>query len=504
MPINLNAQSENLQRICRIAARAVQAAPARVRRVITTFELNDLGAFCAAKGLQLAVRMMRSHEFLVLLAATLAALGGGLTASASWQAGVARVDITPTESIWLAGYGSRTHSSEGVRQHIFAKALALKDDQGVVTVLVTSDLLGFPREASEPIAARAEKQFSLPRERLVLNSSHTHSAPVIDHMLRAAYPFGDAEMAVIQRYTAWLEDQVVDLIGRSMHDLAPAQLSFEQGLAGFAVNRRRVRHRDYPELVDQDVPVIAVRSADGSLRAIVFGYACHNTVLNDYQINGDYAGYAQVELEKGHPGAIAMFVQGCGADANPLPRHSVDLAESYGKILAAATDEVLREKMRPLNGPLGAAFVLVDIPFQRPPSRQEFQSHLSDKDTISRQHAEIMLQILDRDGKLPDHYPYPIEVWQFGKDLTFIALGGEVVVDYSLRFKRQYGFDNVWVAGYSNDVFAYIPSLRVLREGGYEGGDAMPLYGQPARFGAAIEEIIAEKVDEVIKHLRAQ
>jgi hypothetical protein len=292
-----------------------------------------------------------------------------LPASAAWQAGVARADITPTEPIWLAGYGDRTHPSEGVRQYIFAKALALEDDQGNRSVWVSSDLLGFPREVAGPIAARVEKQFGLPRERLLLNSSHTHSAPIIGHMLLPAYPFGNAELTVIQRYTDWLEAQVVETVGRSLRDLKPADLSFEQGLAGVAVNRRRVGHRDYLGPVDQDVPVLAVRGADGSLRTVVFGYACHNTVLNDYQVSGDWAGYAQAALEKAHPAVMAMFIQGCGADANPLPRRSVGLAESYGETIAAATEDVLKGKMRRVDGPLRAAFALVDVQFQVPPSR---------------------------------------------------------------------------------------------------------------------------------------
>jgi len=452
---------------------------------------------------KLPIEVLKSKRgFLFCLATTFAMLLAGVPADAAWQAGVARVDITPGEPIWLAGYASRTHPSEGVRQRIFVKALALKDDKGAVTVLVTSDLLGFPREVSDSIAARVEKQFSLSRDRIAFNSSHTHSAPVIGHMLLPAYPFGDAELAVVKRYTARLEDQVVDVVGRSIQSLAPAQLSFEEGLAGVAVNRRRVGHRDYPGPVDQDVPVLAVRGGDGSLRAIVFGYSCHNTVLSDYQVNGDWAGYAQAALETEHPGAIAMFVQDCGADANPLPRRSVDLAEMYGKVLAVAAGDVLKGKMPPLDGPIVTAFALVDVPFQKPPSRQEFQERLRDKDPLIRRHAKLMLQILDREGKLPGHYPYPVEVWQFGKDLTFIALGGEVVSGYSLRFKHQYGADNVWVAGYSNDVFAYIPTLRILHEGGYEGGGAMIAYGQPAPFGWGVEEIIAEKVDDLIKRVR--
>ena len=90
----------------------------------------------------------------ILAGVVLAFLLSGLPAGAAWQAGVAKADITPQEPIWLAGYSARTQPSAGVRQHIFVKALALKDDQGPVTVMVSSDLLGFPREVADPIAAR--------------------------------------------------------------------------------------------------------------------------------------------------------------------------------------------------------------------------------------------------------------------------------------------------------------------------------------------------------------
>jgi neutral/alkaline ceramidase-like enzyme len=426
------------------------------------------------------------------------------SSTAAWQAGTSRVDITPAQAIWMGGYAARTHPSEGVRQHIFVKALALKDERGAVTVLVTSDLLGFPGEVSAPIFSRVQQQFGLSRERVVLNSSHDHSAPVVGHMLSPAYPYGEADRRAVSAYTAKLEDQVVESIGKAIQNLTPAELSFEQGLAGVAVNRRRVGHRDYPGPVEQDVPVLAVRSPDNTLRAIVFGYACHNTVLDDYQISGDWAGYAQAELEKRYSGVSAMFVQDCGADANPLPRRSVDLAERYGETIATAVDQVLHAKMQRVEGPLTAAFTSVDLPFQKPPSRQELESRTHDKNALLQRHAELMLQILDRDGKLPDHHSYPIQVWQFGKDMTFIALGGEVVVDYSLRFKRKYGFDTLWVAGYSNDVFAYIPSLRVLQEGGYEGGGAMIAYGQPAPFTPEVEEIVAQGVDALVARVRRQ
>ncbi len=416
-----------------------------------------------------------------------------------WRAGVGKVRITPKESIWLAGYGARTKPSEGVLQDIYVKALALQDETGATTVLVTSDLLGFPREVATPIASRVLEKYGLPRERLALNASHTHSGPMIGNMLRPAYSINEEQMAVVRRYTAQLIDQVVEVIGSAIRDLAPAEVSFGQGLAGFAVNRRRINLRHLPGPVEHDVPVLSIRSPEGALRAIVFGYACHNTVLADYVVSGDYAGFAQEALEKSHPGATALFVEDCGADANPLPRRTVDLARAYGQILADAVDEVLQGKMRAQTGPVKAAFELVDLPFQKPPTREEFERRLNDKDASRRRHAAYMLKILEREGKLPERYPYPVQVWQFGRGLTWIILGGEVVVDYSLRFKKQYGWDDVWVAGYSNDVFAYIPSLRVLKEGGYEGGGAMIPYGQPAPFAEPVEEIVAAKVDDLVR-----
>jgi hypothetical protein len=424
-------------------------------------------------------------------------------AEPAWKAGVARVNITPREPIWLAGYAARTRPSEGVFLDIWAKALALEDAAGSKSVLVSAEVLGFSREMSDYVAQRVRERYGVPRERLILAATHTHSGPVTGNLLQPAYPLDDAQREVIRRYTAWFLDQVVELVGRAIADLAPARLEFEQGLAGFAVNRRRVGARHRPGPVDQDVPVLAVRSPDGKLRAVVFGYACHNTVLADYVINGDYAGFAQEAIEKEYPGATALFVANCGADANPLPRRSVELARMYGQILAAAVREVLNSKMRPVEGPLRAALEYVELPFQDPPSRQELNARLQDEDAMHRRWAALMLETLDREGRLPDRYPYPVQVWQFGPGLTLIVLAGEVVVDYALRFKAQYGWDTTWVAAYSNDVFAYIPSRRVLEEGGYEAGGAMVAYGQPAPFRPEVEELVIRKVDALVSRVRS-
>ena len=422
----------------------------------------------------------------------------------AWSAGVARVVVTPTEPIFMKGYGSRTKPSEGVRQDLLVKALALRDESGATSVLVTSDLHSYTRRMSDTIAEAAEKKYGLPRSRLILNGSHTHSAPAAtaEPWLRPAEDINAEQEAVIRRYTARLLEQIVDLIGRAIGDLAPADVGFGQGTAAIGSNRRRLRDgtRQLPGVVDQDVPVLAVRGSGGALRAIVFGYACHATAgPADYQIGADWPGYAQAGIEEQFPGATAMFVNGCSADCDPAPRSTVEAPKMHGDVMALAVSQVVRRTLRPLTGPLTTAFDYADIPFQTPPTRQELESVLKTATGMRARHAKLLLGVLDREGKIYDRYPYPVQVWRFGSGLTLIALGGETVVDYSLRLKAEYGWDTTWVAAYSNDVMGYIPSLRVLKEGGYEGGGAMVNYGRPGPVGDTIEEVIAGKVGELVR-----
>ena len=423
-------------------------------------------------------------------------------AQTSWKAGVAKVAITPDAPVWMAGYASRTRPSEGKVQDLYAKALALDDGRGGRVVLLTSDLIGFSGALAEAIGARVEKQFRLPRARLVLSASHTHTGPVTRDYLRGSYELDARQAAAVADYNRRLEDQIVAVIGRALGDLRPARLDFGRGETHFGVNRREftgqgVRigvNRDGP--VDPDVPVLRVASPRGELRAVVFGYACHNTTLTGefYEFSGDYAGFAQERLEAAHPGATAMYVMGCGADINPQPRSQLELARDHGAALAAAVGGVLGGALAPVRGPLRADFERVALPFAAPPARAEFEARLTEANAFRRRHAERMLARLDRDGKLISEYSYPIQVVRFGGDLTLVALAGEVVVDYVLRLKRELGAGGLWVAAYCNDVFAYVPSARVLKEGGYEAAESMIYYDLPGPFAPAVEELIVGRV----------
>jgi neutral ceramidase len=417
-----------------------------------------------------------------------------------WRAGVAKVAITPPVGVWMSGYGSRTKPAEGKVHDLWAKALVLQDSAGKRGVLVTMDLVGIDRDLSFAVCKTIEAKHHIPRASIMLAVSHTHCGPVVGNNLRAMYDYDDEQRKRVDTYAKDLQANLVRVVDLALAEMFTAEVSHGVGQATFAVNRRNNKEADVPKLreegrlvgpVDHDVPVLCVRDDDGKIRAIVFGYACHATVLSFQQWCGDYPGFAQIELEKMHPGAVALFAAGCGADQNPLPRRTVALAEQYGKELATSVRSVLNAPMRKLDQRLTTTYAEIDLTYGELPSREMLVKDSLGKDRFVAGRARLLLDEIEKRGSLRKTYPYPVQTWQVG-DLSWVALGGEVCVDYALRLKRTHG--PLWVTGYANDVMAYIPSLRVLKEGGYEGATSMIYYGLPASWGPRIEELIVDAV----------
>jgi hypothetical protein len=424
-----------------------------------------------------------------------------------FKAGVASKVITPTEPMWMAGYANRTKPAEGKVHDLFVKALALEDTAGGRLVLLTSDLVGLPRDLTEAVAREVRRKTGLSRDRLMLTVSHTHCGPVISGSLIDMYDMPAEYANKIPAYTAKLRGRMVETVLAALKDLKPARLAFGQGTTGFAVNRRQptakgvINGTNPRGPVDHAVPVLRVETPAGKLRAVVFGYACHNTTLQFYKWCGDYAGYAQADLEKKHPGALALFWIGCGGDANPLPRSKVELCEKYGRMLARAVEKVLAGNLTPVKGRFRTRYSVVALPFGKLPTREKLAAEALSRNVALKKRAARLTKILDAGGKIDDRYRYyPVQVWRLGDDLLWVALGGEVVVDYALRLKKELGGKRpLWVTAYANDVMAYIPSERVLKEGGYEGDTSMVPYGMPAKWAPGIEGKIVGKVHELAK-----
>ena len=402
--------------------------------------------------------------------------------AATWKAGLASVVVTPEKFIWMAGYAGRDKPAEGTWQDLFAKALILEDEAGKQQVIVTLDLIGVPQELRRRIAARLEEKHGVSSAGLFMNASHTHSGP---ELRRRSEPPTEEELKNPKVRDAWeytqtLEQKINGAIDAAFADLRPARLTWNQARAGFAMNRRRDYSlpADHPNTnkapnpagpVDQSVPALRIESPEGEARGVLFGYACHNTCLGAYHWCGDYAGYAQEYLQQHRPGFTAMFVTGCGADQNPYPRRSgvvpgvsdLELTQQHGRSLANAVEMAMTANPIGVTGPLRNAYEEVTLTYE--------------------------------DTKRPPH-PYPVQVIKFGNALTMVTLGSEVVVDYSLRLRKELaGPAAIWVAGYSNDYSGYIPSTRIQEEGGYEAATG---------WARGIEEIIVGKALELNEKLK--
>lgn len=424
-----------------------------------------------------------------------------------WKAGIGRAVITPGTPVWLAGYGTK-RVPDGKVHDLWVKTLALQSPDGQVAVLMTTDHMGIPKGMYESMCRKLQERHGLGRSHFMAAFSHNHCGPRLRDDLTDYYPEEVEQVALVGDYTDRVEEIMLETVAEALAGLFPAKLSMGRGETTFAVNRRENSEDEVQRLlasglppkgaVDHDVPVMAVHDESGRLRAVLFGYACHPTTLSFTQWCGDYPGFAQIDIESDHPGATAMFFNACGGDQNPIPRRNLELCERYGHMLSKAVGDVLLRPMKPVSSGLRAAFEFVPLDFEKVMTRSELQTSCGSQNAIHARWARRMLAKLDAGASFESCYPYPVQAWKLGKELLFIGIGGEAVVDYSLRFKREYGA-GAWVCGYANDLIAYIPSARVWREGGYEGGPHLDEYGHPAlRWAPDVEDRIAAAVARLV------
>jgi hypothetical protein len=412
------------------------------------------------------------------------------------QVGVAKVDITPAYPIRLSGYAVRKKESEGVAQQLWAKALVIGSDKEGPAILITVDNTGVPASVRNEVLQRLQKRKAINPERLALCSSHSHTAPCLAGNLPTLFgePLPPEHQANIERYTRELIDALEKVALNALKDRRASKLSWGEGKAGFAANRRT---KGGP--VDHDLPVLVVTDAKDKIRAILANYACHCTTLGGETnlICGDWAGYAQEYLQRDHPGAIVLTAIGCGADANPEPRTSLDFAKQHGQEIATSVNEILTRNLTPIRGRLECRAKTIELPFDKLPTRQEWEQKAKQTD-YAGYYARVNLAKLDRGESLLTKLPYLIQTWDFGNDLAMVFLPGEVVVDYSLRLKKEFDSSRLWINAYANDVPCYIPSERILKEGGYEGGGAMVYYDRPTRLAPGIEALIINAVHDLL------
>lgn len=423
-----------------------------------------------------------------------------------WKAGVGRANITPEYPIWMAGFPSRKHASTGKIYDLWAKALAIEDASGNRSVLITTDLEEISKAMSDRIRDQLRLKYNLSKAQIILNCSHTHSSPVIKE-ITGFYTTNQDELAKVHNYCDKLEAQIISMVGAAFQSLEPVNLYAQNGVVRFQTNRRNNFEVKLPLATqvngpnDFAVPVLKVENEAGKLIAIAFGYACHNSVLNGYDLSGDFAGFAQLELEKLYPGTTALFFQGAGGNQIAYPRRSIAAAQQHGKSLAAAVESVLSEKMQLLSSKLVTAYEEIELPISPASDIKVLKKMAEDESSEDSKWAQMLVDSLRTGKPLRTSYPYPVQVWSIGEQPLF-SLGGEVVVEYALELKRIFG-QNIFVAGYCNDVMAYIPTSAILNEGGYEAVSSITSSSGslPAPWAVNIEPFILQEVLKLAKQV---
>lgn len=440
--------------------------------------------------------------------------GVAATEAAALEVGIAVRDITPELPIRLAGYAGRKRPADQLDHPLLVQALALKNPTGERFVFVALDNCEVSGTFMQPVLEQLRNRFSLDRGAVAVVSSHTHSGPVLDQTLTDMAQPSSEERARIANYSELLRKQIVEVTGAALADGQPALLEHGLGRATFAMNRRvyqgdKVVFGDNPDgPVDWDVPVLRVRGTNGTVRAILFGYACHATSVRTgddwYVVSGEYPSYARRHLEAHQPGAVAMFLTGMGADSDPAPRGRLLDAKRHGLQLAGAVIGVLDRPMRPIRGGFKLAYEEAALPLAAVPTREQLEKDAKSQDPHVKMRAEAYLKKLGAGQPLLDSVKLPLAALRLGDDLTFFLMGGEVVVDYSRRIKRLLANDHPWPVGYAYEVPCYIPSARLIHEGGYETESSMIYYGFYGPFRGEIEMQILGRLEALVAGLRAK
>ena len=426
--------------------------------------------------------------------------------------GIAVRDISPELPIRLAGYAGRKQAADKLDHPLLVQALALKNQSGERFVFVALDNCEVSHAFMQPVLQELADKLQLGRGAVAVVSSHTHSAPVLEQTLTDMVQPQSEERERIGSYSRLLRAKLLEVVGAALADCQPAVLEQGMGRAAFAMNRRvyqgdSVVFGDNPDgPADWDVPVLRVKGTNGAVRAVLFGYACHGTSVRSgedwYVVSGEYMAYARQHLEAHQPGAVAIYLTGMGADCDPAPRGRLLHAKRHGLELAGAVIGVLDRPMRPVRGAFKLAYDEVDLPLVTPPTREQLDKDARGADIYLKMRAEAYLKRQEAGQPLPESVKLPLAVLRLGDELTFVLMGGEVVVDYSRRIKRLLAEDHPWPIGYAYEVPCYIPSARVIKEGGYEAESSLIYYGFYGPFRTSIEAQLLNRLETLVTSVR--
>lgn len=402
------------------------------------------------------------------------------------RAGVAVVDITPPAGLLLAGFAARSEPATGIHDRLTARAVVVGD-----TAIVVADVIGIHEEMS----ARIRERCALPAGNVIVAATHTHGAPIsmAGRLSEVADP----------AFLRAIEDGCVEAITRAVATAAPSYITVGMG-ADPDVARNR-RHDG--GLADPALPVLRIRDVAGGLVAVVVSYALHPTVLgaDNRLITGDFPHFVRAAIEAEHPGAVAVFLNGCAGDVTigHTAHGSISLAadasrtfESAQRVGEKLAKAALAAPETPIGDTVTASEQFVELALERrerdlPRLAAEWEAEALTADAAHRKLFGYWANWARTNADVaPGRVTGRVSVLDWG-GVPIVALPGEILAETGLSIRAACGGRPAFVLCFAEGTSGYIPPASEYGFGGYEVDEAHRFYGMPGSFVSGSAERLA-------------
>lgn len=430
----------------------------------------------------------------------------------SWKIGFGEADITPPIGVWLTGYAARTKPCDDIHDPLLARAMVLENEKGERAAIIALDLIALTENQVAAIRRLVQEWTGILPQNLLINCSHTHSAPAVGGLSPSS--MGAADPA----YLDLTMRKAATAVKLACDSLVEARLFFGTSESRIGINRRqrtpegRIVIGQNPEgAIDPKVSVLAANPNGSDFWLIAFSYACHGVVLgqDNYAVTADFIHFARQGVEDffgGH--ALTIFLQGCCGDINPRERGNFEIAQKLGRELAASVVQAVLNSEPVEDETIAGVIGTLKLPLMPPPPAKQLREHYRQfRETANLAKREGRLgevrwrlseanwakQVLQalKENSLPKHQPMNAQVLRVG-DVAFAALASETFVEIGLNVKSQSPLARTVTLGYTNGCIGYLPTAKAYEEGGYEVELAFKFYGRLLMHGPESEKIATD------------
>ncbi|HOJ12655.1 MAG TPA: neutral/alkaline non-lysosomal ceramidase N-terminal domain-containing protein [Clostridiales bacterium] len=420
--------------------------------------------------------------------------------------GVNKKLITPKESIDLAGFGTSDRKAVGVHDDLYITTLALQHGDKRI-LIICGDIIGFGFNFTKRIKEDIHEKFGFNEDEILLNASHTHSGPqTLENMLVSV-----GEM--YHEYMENLHNYVISSAESALNSMDKVDIYYGETQCNICINRRLITdgkanfQPNEKGIADKAVTVLKFMKGN-MVKAVLFSYACHPSIVGTKYISSDYPGAAKKVIEDGlGKDTVALFMQGCcgnirarTVEGNSFRTGTWDDVENFGNELGTKVVDLCNGKMKKASEAgmdISSQIIHLQIPIKDIPEKKKLEAIKKSGSTDEKLWAAKML---DKYSSITDTLPFVVQRITLSDDISIITMSGEVCIEYGLYVKNKNPDKIIIPVAYSNGVTGYIPTEEMFSEGGYEPYGSTIYYSFPSQLDTSVEKIVVDALDKIIKN----